>query len=448
MKLLKKYRAYDYDDLDFMSPMAAAHNHRERKSASLLLYIIVAMLVSFLIWAKYALVDEITHAEGRVIPSSHIQTVSNLEGGIIESILIKEGQTVEKDQILIKINSTAAQARAQEGKDYYYRYLAAVERLKSQIENRNFVIPDVIQASAPEVGQQEMIRYQGRIQKLNNEIDIAKSDVEQKKQELLELQNHQQQLSNQLDLINQEIKINQPLVQQGLTAKVDFLRLQREAAELSGQLGSAIANVAKAQSALGQAQEKFQRVPIAYRAEDFTELREAENKLADSKGSFTTEGDRLNRTEIRSPVKGVIKQLLISTIGGVVKPGEDIVEIVPIEDSLLIEAQVLPADIAFLRPKLKAQVKLTAYDFSIYGGLDAELVEIGADTIEDKEKQNKRFFRIRLRTLGNKFSKSSKQLTIIPGMTATVDIVTGHKTILDYLLKPILKARQNALTER
>jgi adhesin transport system membrane fusion protein len=448
MKFLRKYREYDKDDIDFMHPLAAAAQGYEGTSAPILLFTIAVLLTIFLIWAYFAEIDEVTHAEGRIIPSSHVQRVSHLEGGIVEEILVREGDVVNKGQTLLKIDNTVAQARLQEGLDFYYRYLAAVERLKAQVEGKPFIVPQLVREKAPRVAEDEMMRYQARKQKLEKDLSIAREEVAQKKQEFLELKNRRQQLAEQYRLANEEIKINEPLVAKGLTSKVDFLRLQREATELKGQLGSTEVNLARAEAAVAQAQEKLQRVPLDYKMEDLAELREAQNKLASAQGTYTTEGDRLTRTEVRSPVKGIIKQLMISTIGGVVKPGEDLVEIVPLEDRLLVEAQVTPADIAFLRPGLKAMVKLTAYDFAIYGGLEAELIDISADTIEDKDKQNRRFYRVRLRTIGNRLSKTHKDMPIMPGMTAEVNILTGKKTVLHYLLKPILRAKQNALTER
>ena len=189
-------------------------------------------------------------------------------------------------------------------------------------------------------------------------------------------------------------------------------------------------------------------MPLDFAEQDLRELREAQDRLGSAQESFKTEGDRLTRTEVRSPVKGIVKQLLIATIGGVVQPGEDLVEIVPLEDTLLIEAKVLPADIAFLKPGLPASIKLTAYDYSIFGGLEAELVQISADSIKDERDPNVSYFKIRLRTMGTRLSKSAKEVSIIPGMTASADIITGKKTVLDYLLKPILKAKRNAFTER
>ena len=448
MKFLKKYQDHDQNELDFMSPLAAASHSHINFTAQVMLLCIVTFVIAFLIWAGMAKIDDVTNAEGRVIPSSRIQRISHLEGGIIEKIFVKEGSIVEKNQVLLQINSTVAEARVQEGQDFYYRYLAAVERLRAQIEDKPYVTPAIVEDKAPNIAAQEMATYQSRRQKLANDMAIAQSDVKQKQQELLELQNNQKQLTEQCRLANEELKINKPLTDRGLVAKVDLLKLEREFAELQGKLGATEANILRAQATLQQAQEKFNRVPMEYHSEDQKELQEAQNKLANAKGTYTTEGDRLNRTEVRSPVRGIVKELMVSTIGGIVKAGENIVEIVPLEDRLLIEAQVIPADIAFLRPGLKAIVKLTAYDFAVYGGLDAELVEISADTIEDNTKQGKRFFRVLLRTIGTKLSKTSKELPIIPGMTATVAVITGKNTVLNKILKPIVRVQQNALRER
>lgn len=434
-------------DVEYMQPVIAASKRREARFAPILLFACGLFMVCFIIWAKFSMIDEVTRGEGQVIPSNQIQRISHLEGGIIKDILIREGDIVQKDQILLRIDNTMADARVQENTEMYYRYLAAVARLKAQINQTPYVMPSIVEEKAPKIAEQEIARYTARTEKLKNELSLASQEIEQKTQELSELTNKREQLTEQYRLSQEEVAISKPLVEKGLSPKVDFLRLQREEAEIKGQLGSINASVKKAESTIKEAQDKYSQVSFAMRSEDYTELRDAENKLASAHGEVKTVEDRLTRTEIKSPVKGIIKQLLKATIGGIVKPGEDVIEIVPIEEFLLIEAQVKPSDVAFLRPGLPASVKLTAYDFSIYGGLKAELTEISPDTIEDPDKQHMKFFRVRLRTLGNKLSKSKKELAIIPGMTATVDIITGKKSILDYLLKPILKVKQNAFSE-
>ena len=436
------------NDIEFMEPIAAANFRREEKFAPILLYATGLFIVIFILWAHYAEIDELTRAEGRVIPSSQIQRIDHLEGGIIEEIFVKEGDIVEKGQVLLKIDNTQASARLQEGENLYYRYLSEVKRLRDQINGTPFEVPEEVQKNAPKVAERAMERYRARMNQYNNQVHIAQREVDQKKQELLEQENRKEQLQDQIDLAQEEVAINAPLVKRGLTAKVDFLRLKREVVELKGDLGSTTVNIERAKSALKQAEDKLKQVPLDFAEQDHKELQESENRLGSAQESFKTEGDRLTRTEVRSPVKGIVKQLLVATIGGVVQPGEDLVEIVPLEDTLLIEAKVLPADIAFLKPGLPASVKLTAYDYAIFGGLEAELVQISADSIEDERDPNISYFKIRLRTLGTRLSKSVKEVAIIPGMTASADIITGKKSILDYILKPILRAKQNAFTER
>lgn len=435
-------------DIEFMQPVIAASRRKEDRFAPFLLFTSLLAFISFITWAWLAEIDEVTRAEGRVIPSSQIKRVNHLEGGIIKEILVREGEIVNKGQVLIRMDNTVADAKLNENRELYFRYLTAVERLRAQTQGKAFEVPAIVKEKAPEIGAQETIRFDARKEKLNNELGIAHHEIEQKQQEILEFQTKRDQLEDQYRLAQEELKINAPLAAKGLTSKVDFLRLQREEAEIKGQLAGAKVSIVKAESALRETKEKLAQIPVLFRGEDLNELRDAENKLATVQGLYRTEGDRLQRTEVRSPVKGVIKQLLQSTLGSVVRPSEDVIEIVPLEDSLLIEAQVLPADVAFLKPGLPATIKLTAYDFSLYGGLKAELIEISADTIQDRDKQNRSFFRVRLRTLGSLLSKSHKYLAIMPGMTATVDIITGKKSVLDYLLKPILKTKQNAFTER
>jgi len=437
------------DDIEFMPPVNAVSHGMEHLKQPVLLYTIAAFFIVFFIWAGFSEIDEVTRGEGKVIPSTQIQKVSHLEGGIIRAILVKEGDLVENGQVLINIDPTISEAHFQEGRDLYYRYSADVERLKAQAEGREFKESEKIKENAPYVSTEEMQRFRTHKQKLENEISIAQHEVEQKSEDLKGYESQLKQLEEQLELSKQELDILIPLVKKGLSGKLDLLKAKREMADVKGRIASTKNNITRCEAALQQAKQKLKNVPVNFRTEDLNELREAQNKLATAKEMIVSEGDRVSRMEVRSPVRGVIKQILVSTVGSAVRPGEEVIEIVPLEDTLLIEAQVKPSDIAYLRPGLPAIVKITAYDYSIYGGLKAELVRISADSIDTQEGGRKQsFYKVLIRTLNNKLSKSSKEVPIIPGMVATVDILTGKKTILRYLLKPIIRAKDTAFRER
>lgn len=436
----------DIPDTDYMPDVLAADIKRESQAAPLLLGTVIATIVVLGIWAGYSEIDEITRGEGTVIPSTKLQIIDHLEGGIIQEIYIKEGDTVEKDQLLLKIDNTIAQARLSEGRTLYFRFIAGVARLRAQIAGKNFVVPEKVIKNAPIEAEDASRLYKARMEDLKNEQQISDQEVIQKQQELNELTSRVKENNMQLSLISKKVKKITPLVRQKLEPEITLTDLRIRESELRSEVSSLGSNIARAEAAVLQAQQRTKQVPIKFKAEDWNELKDVSNKLASAQGSFTSEGDRLSRTEVRSPVYGIVKQLLVTTVGGVVQPGEDLVEIVPLEDTLLIEAKINPKDIAFLRPGLKASVKITAYDYSVFGDLKGELIRVSADSITDEE--GNIFYKAFLKTDGTILSKTKKPLPIIPGMVASVDILTGKKTILDYLLKPILKAKNRALTER
>lgn len=439
----------DQQDIDFMSAAAAASRRKPTRRISVLMLSVIAFCVIFIVWANFAELDEIARGEGKIIPSSTVQKISNLEGGIIQEILVKEGEIVQKNQILMRIDPTIAEARLKEGRDNYYRYLAEVARLKAQTEGSDFVVPEEVQKNAPQVAEESRERHKARKERLANEINIAQKEWEQKNEELRELQARQEELTKAVALSQQERAIQKPLVDRGLAAKMDLLKIERDLNDVQGRLDSTRINIQKAQAAVRQVSEKLKQIPVVFQNEDYADLREASNKLAQARGAFTAQDDIASRTEIRSPVKGVVKQILLTTIGGIIRPGEEIMDIVPLDDNLLVEVNIKPSDIAFLHPGEPAMLKITAYDYSIYGGLSAELVDISPDTvIDEKDPRRPSYYKVKLRTTNLKFTKSKDEKLLIPGMVVTADIKTGKKTVMHYLLKPIIKAKDEALTER
>lgn len=397
-------------------------------------------------WAYYTELDEVTRGNGRVIPSSHVQIVQNLEGGIVAELLVQEGDIVEKNQVLMRIDDTRFATSFRESQIQQYSLLAKVARLRAEIEGHEWVLPADLTPEQRELYRNEQALAQSRQQEINSNIAVLQQQKQQKQHEINELQSRLRQLQNSYNLANKELDITRPLVKKGVMSEVDLLRLQREASELRGNLDATRSAIPRAEAALAEVSSKMTEVRSRFQRQAQTEFNEVEAELARLQESSLALEDRVARTAIRSPVKGTIKQIKVTTVGGVVQPGMDLIEIVPLEDTLLVEAQIRPADIAFLRPGQPAMVKFTAYDFSIFGGLKAELEHISADTIVNA--RGEAFFVIRLRTRKNRLGNDREPLPIIPGMTVTVDILTGKKTILDYILKPINKMQQNALRER
>ncbi len=281
---------------------------------------------------------------------------------------------------------------------------------------------------------------------MQSNIDVLQQQARQRQQELAENQAKLNKLRTSYELSNEELKMSEPLVSVGVISEVEILRLKRTVNDLRGEMETTRLAIPRIQSSLNEVRQKIEDVKVRFQSEAASQLSEVQAELGRTQTTITSAEDRVSRTLVRAPVKGKINRLMINTVGGVIQPGEDIVEIVPVDDSLLIEAHIRPSDIAFLRPGQNAMIKFTAYDFSIYGGLPATLERISADTITNEEDES--FYLIYLRTEKNYIDSSKGPLEIIPGMTVTVDILTGKKTVLDYLLKPILKAKNEALRER
>lgn len=403
--------------------------------------LLVVML--FLAWSMIAQVDEITKGEGKVIPSRQIQVVQSLDGGIVSDILAKEGDQVREGQVLVKIDATRYLSSFKENRSMYLSLLAKVARLRAVAEGAEFVPPPDVVKEAPQLVDQERTLYLNRKAELDAQIGIAREQLAQRSHELSEARARYEQASQGHALTSKELSLTQPLVQSGAVSDVELLRLQRDVARYSGEKSQASAQITRLQAAIGEAQKKIQEVELEFKNQARNELSETQAKLSSLGEGSVALSDKVKQADIKSPVNGTVKRLLYNTIGGVVQPGKDIVEVVPLEDTLLLEARVLPKDIAFLHPGQKANVKLTAYDFTIYGGLDGQVEHISADSVMD-EKGNA-FYLVRVRTQKPNLGPN---LPIIPGMVAEVDILTGKKAILSYLLKPVLRAKQYALTER
>ncbi len=433
-------------DADFIVGRAGADLHGPRGFTHLLLLIIVAFFALFFTWASWATLDEVTRGEGKVIPSSQVQVVQNLEGGIVAAIQAHEGDVVEQGQTLLRIDNVRAASDLRENRQRYLALLGALARLHAEVDDAAISFPPEVVADAPEVAANEHNLYDARRQDLQSELAILRSQAEQREQELTELRTHIDQLTRSLELAQQELDITAPLAANRVVSKVDFLRLQRQVNDLEGELESARLAVPRVELAAGEAHRRIDERQLKFRADAQRELNTTQAEATPLAEVITAAADRVQRTEVRSPVRGTIKRLLVNTVGGVIQPGQNLVEIVPLEDNLLIEAKVRPADIGFLHPGQAAMVKVTAYDFSIYGGLKGVVEDISADTIADDKGES--FYRVRVRTRDTALEKAGQPLPITPGMTTQVDILTGQKTVMDYLLKPILKAKQRALRER
>jgi membrane fusion protein, adhesin transport system len=433
-------------DAEFVLGRAGADLHVPRGFAHLLLFAIAAFFTIFLAWASWATLEEVTRGDGKVIPSRQVQVVQNLEGGIVAELLIREGEIVERGQVLVRIDNVGAASELRESRQRHLALLGALGRLRAEVDAPDVAFVPEVLAEAPDVERNERALYRARQDALQSELDVLKIQASQREQELSELATRLDQLSRSHALALEELKITEPLAASRVVSKVQLLRLQREVSDLAGELEATRLAEPRVEAALREAKRRIEERQLNFRAEAQRELNAVQAEAAALHEVITGEADRVSRTEVRSPVRGTVKRLLVNTLGGVTQPGADLIEIVPLEDNLLVEAKVRPADIAFLHPGQPAMVKVTAYDFAIYGGLDAVVEDISADTISDEHGES--FYRVRVRTHDNALYKAGEPLPIIPGMTTQVDILTGKKTVLDYLLKPILRAKERALRER
>ncbi len=401
------------------------------------------IVVSLVVWAGFAEIDEVTRGEGRVIPSSQLQVIQSVDGGVVEELRVQAGQLVEKGELLIRIDPTRFQSTLRDNRAQSLALQVKAARLDALTTERFFEPPEVEGDIDVKIVARERALYESSQAELEAGIAIAKEQEKQRRREIEVATSRLRQATKGLELAKRELKVTKPLVSSGAVSEVEVLRLEREVSGLTGERDQARSQISVSQSALKEAAQRVDEVKLNFRNRWRNELAETMAKLNSLSESGSALADRVNKAEIRSPVRGTVKRLLINTIGGVVQAGEDLVEIVPLDDNLLLETKIVPRDIAFLRPQQPATVKFTAYDFAIYGGLDAVVDQIGVDTVED-ERENF-YYIVRVRTLE---SSLGDNLPIIPGMVAQVDIVTGKKTVLAYLLKPVLRAQANALRER
>jgi adhesin transport system membrane fusion protein len=412
----------------------------------LTIWVLIAFFVFLVLWANFAVIDEVTKGDGKAIPSSKLQKIQNLEGGIVAQLFVHEGEIVEIGDPLLRLDATRFNSNVGETEADRLAMMMRVERLSAEVDDRPLNITDDVRKAAPSQASNEKSLYDSRRQQLHDEVAGLQEQLIQKQQELREFGSKQSQYKHSLDLLRQEIGMSEPLVAQGAVSPVEVLRLKRSEVEVRGQMDATTLAIPRAESAIKEVARKIDETRGKFRSEALTQLNEARTDLSKAQATGKALEDRVSRTLVTSPVRGIVKQLFVNTIGGVIQPGSDLVEIVPLDDTLLVEAKIRPQDIAFLHPGQEAMVKFTAYDFTIYGGLKAKLERIGADTITDDDGNT--FYVIQLRTDRSHLGTDEHPLLIIPGMVASVDIITGKKTILSYLMKPILRARAEAMHER
>ena len=373
--------------------------------ASLVAWSLFALLAVFITWASLFKLDEVTTGGGKVIPSSHEQVIQSLEGGIIHSLMVREGDIVERGQQLAQLDRTKTESSVLESESRLNAALATAARLKAEVNDTELAFPEELDDDV-ELVKQETALYQSRRESLEKGLAGLRQGAE---------------------LVQRELSLTRPLVTQGAASKVEVLRLERQKNELEN---------------------KITEMKNQYYVRAREELAKVNAEIEAQRSVMKGREDSLTRLTFNAPVRGIVKDIDVTTVGGVIPPNGKLMSLVPLDDQMVVEAKISPRDVAFIHPGQKALVKITAYDYSIYGGLEGEVTMISPDTLQDEVKRDVYYYRVYIRTDSNHLTnKQGQEFPVFPGMIATVDIKTGSKTILDYLLKPLNKAKE-ALRER
>ncbi|MDG1493111.1 MAG: HlyD family type I secretion periplasmic adaptor subunit [Luminiphilus sp.] len=408
-----------------------------------LLYAIALSVVVMIVWATFAEVDIVTRGQGKVIPSRQVQILGSQDGGVITEILVREGDLVQQGQLLLKLDQTRSQSSLGENMAERSGLIVRAARLRAMVDGQPFEPSQVMLTETADIVYQEQQLYDSRLEELEVQKGIARQQLKQRREELRELGVRRGQLGRELELATEELSRTTPMIESGAVSPVEVLRLQREVNKAEGELKQTRAQLSRVSASISEAEGKLAGVDLEFSNGVREQLADTVNRINALTEAGAGLSDRVRQTNLLSPVTGTIKQLLYNTVGGIVLPGRDIVELIPADDSLLVEVRVRPQDIAFMAPGQVANVKVTAYDFVVYGGLEGKVEQIGADTVLDEE--GNAFYEVSVRTTTVAFGKDQP---IIPGMTVEVDILTGKKTIMAYLMKPVLRAQQRSLSER
>jgi adhesin transport system membrane fusion protein len=432
-------------ETDFMSDLHAAENMQPHKASVIFLFSIAAFVVLFFIWAGFSKVEMLVRGEGSVVPTSEVQVVQSLEGGILQQLLVAEGDHVKKDQVLLKLSDVQSSSEQGGAEAEGYGLRAKRARLQAEASGKDFVVPDDIAKAAPQIASNERALYLSRQQELKNAVAMLDQKIASASAQTGETRAQINRLSSSAGLLSQELAITSKMVAQKAMPKIEELKQQRELNDTRGQISANQQKIAGLEADLSSARRERQDQDDKFRSQALGELNAVETQVSKLSQSMKSIGDRVSRAEVRSPVDGVVNKISLKTVGGVVQPAQPLVEIVPMDNELKIIARVTPSDIAFLKTGMEVNVKISAYDPQRYGSLTGKLVRIGANSVQDKEGHI--FFEIEVHTVKNYLGDDSAPLPITPGMVASTEIVTGKRTILEYLMKPFMQARAKALTE-
>ncbi|WP_394205707.1 HlyD family type I secretion periplasmic adaptor subunit [Shewanella waksmanii] len=452
-------------DLDMVDDVYGAMMTDAPTSHRLIIWALFALAVCFTLWAYFAELDQVTTGMGKVIPSSQVQVIQSLDGGIMQELYVQEGMVVTKGQPLVRIDDTRFRSDFAQQEQEVDSLQANVIRLRAELNSitisdmaadwRQQVkiakiplqFPSALIQEQPDLTRRQSEEYTGRLDNLSNQLEILARQIQQRQQETQELASKISTLTTSFQLVSRELELTRPLAEKGIVPEVELLKLERTVNDIRGELATLRLLRPKVKASQDEAILKRREAVFVFAADARTQLNDMQTRLSRMNEAQVGAQDKVSKAEIVSPVNGTIKTVHINTLGGVVQPGVDIIEIVPSEDQLLIETKIIPKDIAFLHPGLPAVVKVTAYDFTRYGGLNGVVEHISADTTQDEEGNS--FYLVRVRTELSSLTKDDgTQMPIIPGMLTSVDVITGQRSVLEYILNPILRAKDTALRER
>lgn len=434
--------------MTFASDARSARRKDVPGMAAAVAIMLAAAVAAFVVWSRYAVLDEVTRGTGSVVPAQQVQVVQSLEGGIVSEILVREGERVEKDQVLLRLDETSSGARLGELAGQRYARLARIVRLKAEAEGRRE--PDFsadLRRMAPELTAAETDVFTSRREALSRQRAVLTPQLEQRREELVELDARQRKFTDSLVLLERELELTRKLSAQGAVPELELIRLERETVEARGELDEIGARRERVKAGVREYENRLASMEADYRAQARIELAREIGEIKVIGESIAGAADRVKRTAIRAPVRGIVNRIAVTTIGGVVAPGAPVLDIVPLDDRLVIEAQIQPKDVAFIQPGQEASIKLSAYDYTVYGSLPGRVTQVGATTVADPQ-SGQPFYRVVVETEMAALRHDGKDLDIIPGMVATVDIKTGRKSVFDYLVKPMNRVRHEAMRER
>ncbi|HEY9011264.1 MAG TPA: HlyD family type I secretion periplasmic adaptor subunit [Devosia sp.] len=435
---------------DLAAPSYALDYDRPPRHWLWVILLVTAFLGAALVWASTAEIDELSRAEGRVIPSSKTQVIQSAEAGVVAEILVRRGEQVKRGQQLVRLDDTTTTSSAGEVEAKVRALQAQVARLQIEYEGRaaeGYTCPPDVVTDAPAVCDNEAKLLKARLATLEQGKDVLGQRVEQRQRELSEALANKARLEEAFTLAEQKLELIKPMAEKKLVSQTEFLAAQRDVSDTRGQRDAVIESIARLEAGVSEAELQVQQADLQFRQDALNDLTLRLAELASAEQALRGASDRVSRTDIRSPVDGIVNEIAINTVGGFVQPGERLLDIVPLDENLLVEARLKPSDVAFVLPGQPAQIKFSAYDFSIFGGLKGEVQNVSADSIIDPNTRET-YYVVLIKTDANALAFNGEELPILPGMVTTVEILTGKKTVLQYLLKPINKARDEAMRER